>query len=356
METKEETKARVQRTVELLSSLKEAQEQDRDTRPPMRKVFWTVANRYVHKLRPRNPGLTLVLLHGIGAHKETWEPIIKRLLKLLHDCNTSIHIQEIWALDCVQHGDSALLNEAVMGDTFDCAEYARDLTNFLLAYLPEDVSLPGALPTNLVRLPDFSRSPGVRSKESRDVPSSALAIQSERAPFLVESFTIPEYIKHLDTHRKNEALCMSRRWSWSSREEALNALRNNPYYRTWDPQALEQFFQFALVQLPDGTVRTKLHPYLESLMLFERRVVYETWELLEDIDPSIAMHWVWGGKSGRQGGPLSQAQTSFRRPINSTNDFHPDVGHLLPQEAPDLLASDLARFLLSRYELKRSRL
>ena len=189
VETKEETKARVQRTVELLSSLKEAQEQDRDTRPPMRKVFWTVANRYVHKSRPRNPGLTLVLLHGIGAHKEvlyppfcraaqlltkrfkTWEPIIKRLLKLLHDCNTSIHIQEIWALDCVQHGDSGLLNESVMGDTCtfcypllpaaltlqiidDCAEYARDLTNFLLAYLPEDVSLPGALPTNLGRLPD----------------------------------------------------------------------------------------------------------------------------------------------------------------------------------------------------------
>ena len=72
--TKEETKARVQRTVELLSSLKEAQEQGRDTRPPMRKVFWTVANRFVHKSRPRNPGLTLVLLHGIGAHKEVLDP------------------------------------------------------------------------------------------------------------------------------------------------------------------------------------------------------------------------------------------------------------------------------------------
>ena len=130
-------------------------------------------------------------------------------------------------------------------------------------------------------------------------------------------------------------------------------------------------------------------------MLFERRVVYETWELLEDIAPSIAMHWVWGGKSGRQGGPLSQAQTSFRRPINSTNDFHPDVGHLVCETSPtsqdpcltpvvcasfprrlrtclvrilrrvpphatathDIdIASDLARFLLSRYELKRSRL
>lgn len=37
----------------------------------------------------------------------------------------------------------------------DCAEYARDATNFLLSYLPECTNLaPGLLPTNLPRVPE----------------------------------------------------------------------------------------------------------------------------------------------------------------------------------------------------------
>lgn len=64
-------------------------------------------------------------------------------------------------------------------------------------------------------------------------------------------------------------------------------------------------------------------------MLFERRMVYETWELLERIPSTIAMHWVWGGKSGRSGGQHIQAQTSYRRVQNSTNDFHPNLGHMV---------------------------
>lgn len=81
---------------------------------------------------------------------------------------SSVNIQEVWALDCVQHGDSGMLNEKAMGDTcmshpttyvevpqvllVDCADYSRDLTNFLLSYLPETFS-EGQLPTKLSRLP-----------------------------------------------------------------------------------------------------------------------------------------------------------------------------------------------------------
>lgn len=70
VELKDQKNEQIRQTVEFLSSLKEAQEQGRDTRPPMRKVFWTVANRYVHNSSSTSPGLTLVFLHGIGAHKE----------------------------------------------------------------------------------------------------------------------------------------------------------------------------------------------------------------------------------------------------------------------------------------------
>ena len=101
-------------------------------------------------------------------------------------------------------------------------------------------------------------------------------------------------------------------------------------------------------------------------MLFDRRISYEAWERLPEIPVHIPLHWVWGGGSKRQGGPELQAQTSYRRPGNTTNDFHPGVGHMLPQEAPGPLGEcrplcqvaklltpsigeDLSRFLVAHF-------
>jgi hypothetical protein len=64
-------------------------------------------------------------------------------------------------------------------------------------------------------------------------------------------------------------------------------------------------------------------------MLFERRVVCETWERLVEIDPRVAMHWVWGGKSPRQGGRDMQALASFRRLENTSNNWHPSLNHMV---------------------------
>ena len=67
-----------------LSSLKIAQEEDRDPRPPRREVLWTVANRYVRTLPTRTPGLTIVMLHYYGGHKE-----VRGLRVAILDLNTN---------------------------------------------------------------------------------------------------------------------------------------------------------------------------------------------------------------------------------------------------------------------------
>lgn len=69
-ESPEERKRRIHEVVALSSALKEAQEQSRDSRVPLRQVYWTVANRYFRRSCPTTSGLTLVFLHGIGGHKE----------------------------------------------------------------------------------------------------------------------------------------------------------------------------------------------------------------------------------------------------------------------------------------------
>ncbi|KAI9063517.1 alpha beta-hydrolase [Trametes sanguinea] len=355
-ETREEQKTRIAATVARLSTLKEAQEADTDSRPSRREVLWMVANRYAPKEPSRPSGLTLVLLHGIGCHKETWEPVFERLLALCDSFKVALPISEIWALECVQHGDSGVLNEAVLGDTFDCAEYARDLTNFLLYYFPRQAV--GNHPQNLPRLSDAESNSRMRSGIDgrtivgigHSIGACSLVCPAVEYPklfsslILVEAYTMPEFTRHLDAHRNKETLSFRRHWVWDSREEAIRHLKHNPYYREWHPKAIDVFVQHALTRTPDGRVRTKTHPVLESTMLFERRVIYETWELLDKIHPSIAMHWVLGGKSARPGSQAIQAQTSFRRAANSTNDYHPELGHMVRVES---LCNEIVRVSLT---------
>ena len=49
------------------------------------------------------------------------------------------------------------------------------------------------------------------------------------------------------------------------RQEAFNDLMRSAYYRSWDPRVIRAYVEFALITLPDGTVRTKSHPVLGRL-------------------------------------------------------------------------------------------
>ena len=77
----------------------------------------TTAKRYRHpKFFSEDPdALTLIFAHGTGFHKEQWEPTIDDLLDALKRDNPAsapLKIHEIWNLDCANHGDAAIINEA----------------------------------------------------------------------------------------------------------------------------------------------------------------------------------------------------------------------------------------------------
>src|ERR1700722_10081241 len=74
-----------------------------------------VAKRYWHRAFETNiddpDALTLIFLHAIMFHKETWEPTIEQLFDLASVRGGTVKIREAWAVDCPNHGESALLNE-----------------------------------------------------------------------------------------------------------------------------------------------------------------------------------------------------------------------------------------------------
>lgn len=61
---------------------------------------------------------TLIFLHSTSFHKETWEPTISSLLELLTGNQDALaqqtSVQDIWAIDCPNHGQSATLNQVAL--------------------------------------------------------------------------------------------------------------------------------------------------------------------------------------------------------------------------------------------------
>ncbi|KAH8830577.1 Alpha/Beta hydrolase protein [Flagelloscypha sp. PMI_526] len=61
-------------------------------------------------------GITLVLAHCVGSHKEQWEPFLESLFSACNGpVNSPVRIQEAWALDRINHGDSYVLNVDALG-------------------------------------------------------------------------------------------------------------------------------------------------------------------------------------------------------------------------------------------------
>lgn len=84
-----------------------------------------LANRYTSTTStPHLGGYTLIFLHGSGAHKETWEPTIDRLLSGAFSHPKAIH--EIWSIEDPTHGESGVLNEAsFQGRVYDTCRSLR---------------------------------------------------------------------------------------------------------------------------------------------------------------------------------------------------------------------------------------
>jgi len=91
--------------------------------------------RYTSSKTPPSPrGVTIILTHGvtfrefithllaskltqISLDKELWEPVLTRLFELPTQYGNPLQIREAWTIDSPNHGESAALNDHVLGST-----------------------------------------------------------------------------------------------------------------------------------------------------------------------------------------------------------------------------------------------
>ncbi|KAG2159263.1 Alpha/Beta hydrolase protein [Suillus bovinus] len=320
------------------------------------RLLWNCVNRYVKKEKEdkvRTKGITLFLVHATGFPKEIWETT---LCYLLATCDI---VDEIWSWESVQHGDSALLNRQNLSGSFDWTDNARDIANFLVNYMPEEVEA-SALPIQLHRLPaSIGESRQTYGFSFRTLVAAghsyggcSVTLTALHFPALFSSMILLDAM--IDTYRdfvweRTQYLTgasLIRRDQWPSREEALRSFKCSPMFSTWHPDVLRALYE-------SGCVRLKTPPVHEALVMAHTRASRETWELMETLDEKIELLWILPGEQSQDVLMLLEVrkQRAWRRPANSANVIFKSSGHLIPQESPEELAQVITDFLHRKYAI-----
>ncbi|KAF8480044.1 Alpha/beta hydrolase family-domain-containing protein [Russula ochroleuca] len=337
-EIDDEREARIQRYTRELISLQAQYVPDSSGTQPT--VLWNVLNRYVR--HGKGGGLTLLMLHANGMHKETFEPTIRHLLQAA-DEDTRYRIDEVWTLDAVQHGDAGLINADNLGALFTWSDHARDILNFILHFLPDTVT-PSELPTHLPRVPlEVSSAREKRGFTNRELVvvghsfsgcAATLAAHTAPAPFSglvhVDPIIVPSTFNRDETIRNFIVRVLARRSGWSSREEAYSLMRKSPYFGAWDPDVFRSYVDYALVEDSSGKVTLKCNTIQEAVVFADKIRSIEAWSVLPEIDKRIAMKWIIPSlkKTIYQSYELVQ-EAVWRRAENVTNVVVAKAAHVV---------------------------
>lgn len=211
---------------------------------------------YLPKGREAKPGdPTLILAHGIGSSKESYEPFLDELLAYLP-------IRGAWACDVSNHGESYLLNEDIIGNEPHWLDSARDMlhmVNTFAAQMPPPIYGIGQSwgCNNIVYMSHFHQRLFAGMTLIEPVFGTGFRFQSNVAKRPAED----------SQHRI--ALLAKRRDTWASREEAAAKLRATPYYAVFDPRVFERVVKYDLRDMP-----TQQHPYAVTLTTPKAQEVY----------------------------------------------------------------------------------
>ncbi|KAJ7196900.1 hypothetical protein B0H12DRAFT_1038094 [Mycena haematopus] len=227
-------------------------------------------------------GITLLLLHGLGQHKEQWEPIIEKLFTLHSEKSDVPQIREAWALDWQSHGESAVLNEDALTDDPKTASldlWGQAIADFLKSDFVSGHRLVGVV------------------YSFRTVGLMLSTRHFDKCPYdhiiLVEPGVIEE--EAYNTNREElqfgfnmyDKVVRNRRNLWTSKEAAHAYFMDRSPWKSWDPRVVALFSEHALKDSTDKdgnvSVVRKCPAIHEGLALLSNVAAGNVWDAAEQI-------------------------------------------------------------------------
>ncbi|EJU01430.1 hypothetical protein DACRYDRAFT_22569 [Dacryopinax primogenitus] len=274
-------------------------------------------------------------------------------------------VDEMYVWEAYNHGDAALINANNLGDTFDWADGARDVLQFLTFHRPlvHQRNAPTHLPHHAredcprpVIGVGHSHGGEIITRAALHDPTLFSALILIDPVIMMETLSTPtrrESMKNRDELLLRRTL--ARRAVWPSREEAEKFFAQAPFFRSHHPAVLSLYVSHGLASLPTSAqgssssncVMLKESPFDEATFYSEPRAPAETWFLLPLLDPPVELRWVMGNDmENYQGGEEHVRHMVWRRPNNSSNTIVRSAGHFVPQQAPEQLAREIADVLI----------
>ncbi|KAF8909980.1 hypothetical protein CPB85DRAFT_1221751 [Mucidula mucida] len=247
------------------------------------------AKRYTYGASQDNNvcGITLLLAHCIGSHKEQWEPTLERIFTIQQSKNQFHRIREAWAFDWQNHGDAAVLNQSALSDRPEGVCASLSVSAF--------VRSPRMTGHRIVPL-GHSAGAGAMMLTTRGTLLSELPYA---ALVLIEPTMIPEelFYAHFDDRMANMAVMVGatslRRDSWPSRNDAFLWFERKFPWKTWDPRALRLLVDHGLQDCPGG-VKLKCDRKQEAVSYPDVDGHFEATTELGRVCHALPIHVIWG--------------------------------------------------------------
>ncbi|PWN54245.1 alpha/beta-hydrolase [Violaceomyces palustris] len=338
-------------------------EESGSIRPPS-----LVVERLLPTRGSRNPkAKVIVAVHGLGSCKETFLPLLDRLVRKGEEEEEEAEdhgIHQIWLIDALGHGMTSILNggsKTSPDDLLSCQnrivdsnDYARDLLLFLTCYLPGALEASRGSPLG----PALAYSPPRLASRKviglgHSFGATSLLQLGVHLPDLFESICVIEPILIRDALvEKGRKIPLARftlmkKASWSSREEARRDLVKDRTSSSWDPRVRDAFVAGALCQgRKEEEVDRCCDRVAEALCIRGNRPgIQLATGTLRHLPSRVKVLYISCSKPLLS--PLEEVRSVAEGQIANLDFETLDGSHSLPQEMPDTIA-DLVRSSLIR--------
>ncbi|KAF9579798.1 hypothetical protein BGW38_003796 [Lunasporangiospora selenospora] len=220
----------------------------------------------------------LLFTHANGFCKETWEPVMSRLAAPWIN-------SEMYAFDCRNQGDSAVLNKDILPDTFDWYSYATDILKVIDTF---SIKKPVGIGHS------FGASAFILAESMRPGTFSAI-VAIDPTMFPREIFINAP----LDDHPMAQ-ITLKRRDTWKDKAECKAKLLEKRFFRAFHPDALDLYVEYGMVDVEnaDGSksVTLKCSKFQEAITFaHEGTGLHDAFENLSTVN--VPVHIIAGETS-----------------------------------------------------------
>ncbi|KAJ6511402.1 Alpha/Beta hydrolase protein [Mycena vitilis] len=295
--------------------------------------LYSLANQYIpYDSAPEGP--SLVFAHSTSNHKEQWEIIIKKIFELLPG-----RINEAWAIDWQNHGNSAALNDhALQTKIATIEDYADILRSFVESHYvagKKIIAIGHSTGTCAWTLATFQIS----------LPVSPIA-----AIILFEPVHILPPVTANDDRilkgKLNVRGVQSRQTTFASREEASIWARKRVPWKIWDDRMFNCYLQHGFRPVKSSSQVTTSCSPSQEMWQCEPNVPIIAGHLYPKLCATFPVHGIFGERPDMYSNAVRDRFFDGNEGRSmATVQIIPKAGHLLVQEKPDT-AAEMIVFIL----------